>query len=386
MPVRVRILNLVVASTVIVLTACQTNYFPSDAADSSGELILNEADYNFVYKRMEDQIKIAPNNVHNIELGQYLSDLSCEVSAKYCSQIRIYVIQQPYFNAHMLPNGTLILFSGLLLRINSRQQLAYILAHEIAHYVHKHGLKKINYAKLISRAQKNIHNINPISGLNQLGRAFNQSRYSQALEREADDFSINTLINQKMSLADAAMLFENLKLENSASGKSNLGGFLSSHPGIQQRINLLNSRSDAVSINKFITQDSWQVIKNEFLDDWLTAELRKREYDSTRVLLKQLQSVSDKPGYFEFYFGEIYRKQGGIRNLQSAINHYQKHLETSNGSIVHRVYKNMAQAYANLDNFSIARRYYLKYLNLKPKPADLEIIKRELDRLPLRKN
>ena len=369
-------------TVVFVSTACQTKIMPVDSEKSSAALINNEYDYQFVFRRLENQIKLAPNRVKNIELDAYLTRLTCEISVEYCTQIRVYVINQPNFNAHMLPTGALIVFTGLLLRINNQEQLVYVLAHEIAHYVYKHGVKKINHAKMANRSLNTVYQGNPLKFFNRLDNVTTKNKYSRELEREADLFSINYFMKNNLSLTKAVSLFKNFHQENSAAGKYNRGGYLSSHPGIQQRINLISKHAAAVSVNKTSNQDSWPILKEEFINDWLIAELHKREFDSTLVLLKQLQAGSPNPGHYDFYFGEIYRKQGGSQNLQTAMGYYKNHLK-SKSIIVSSVYKSLAQVYAELENSAAAKQFYQKYINLNPKAADLGIIQQELKNLSL---
>lgn len=354
-----------------------------DSTKPDAELILNEADYKFVFDRLENQLKVAPNIVYDRDLEKYLTDLSCEIVENYCSKIRIYVIDQPDFNAHMLPNGALIVYTGLLLRINKRAQLAYILAHEIAHYVYKHGVKKINYAKITNQPQINVNKNKPLFDFDRSASAIMQNKYSQKLEHEADVFSIKALTDENYSLTHAATWFKNLNEENTALNKVNRGGYLSSHPGTRQRIKFIKAHSNKVLVKVADKKNSWMTIKNKFINEWLSAQLRKREFKSTKVLLDQLQSSSTNPGYYSFYVGEIFRKQGGVRNLKYAIKHYLNHLDSSNAKPLASVYKSLAQAYSGIAQFNQAKLYYQKYLNLNPKPEDIDLIRQEFTSLPL---
>lgn len=53
----------------------------------------------------------------------------------------VYVEKDLTPNASALPDGSLLITTGLLLRFDSEAQLAFVLAHELAHYLYRHALR-----------------------------------------------------------------------------------------------------------------------------------------------------------------------------------------------------------------------------------------------------
>ena len=53
----------------------------------------------------------------------------------------------PQFNAMMAPNGMMLVWSGLLLRVENEAQLAAILGHELGHYLERHSVEQLRAAK-----------------------------------------------------------------------------------------------------------------------------------------------------------------------------------------------------------------------------------------------
>ena len=106
--------------------------------------------------------------------------------------------------------------------------------------------------------------------------------------------------------------------------------------------------------------------------------MSKREFKSTRVLLNRLKANSSNPGYYDFYFGEIYRKQGGKQNAKMAISYYEKFLESNNATQLPRIYKSLGESYMELNRTDQALFYYNKYINLSPQPTDAHIIRSEI--------
>src|SRR3546814_3527175 len=73
----------------------------------------------------------------------YLVEVMQRLSRDFSSDMRVYLMRTPYFNASMAPNGMMTVWSGLLLRVNDEAQLAAILGHEMGHYMQRHTLARM---------------------------------------------------------------------------------------------------------------------------------------------------------------------------------------------------------------------------------------------------
>ena len=56
-------------------------------------------------------------------------------------QFNFSIVNDPELNAFALPDGTIVIHSGLLATLENEAQLATVLGHEIAHVTHKHGYR-----------------------------------------------------------------------------------------------------------------------------------------------------------------------------------------------------------------------------------------------------
>jgi tetratricopeptide (TPR) repeat protein len=74
-------------------------------------------------------------------VNAYLRKIVCRLTGPAgCARVRLYVLRIPAFNASMAPNGMMSVYTGLLLRVRDEAELAAVLAHEFAHFEHRHGL------------------------------------------------------------------------------------------------------------------------------------------------------------------------------------------------------------------------------------------------------
>ena len=135
-------------------------------------------------------------------------------------------------NAFTLPDGTIIVLDDLLTSIGDDPQTLAVFAHELGHAHGRHGLQVLLQSSAVG-AFWTLY-VGDISNLLAAApAALVEARYSQDLERQADDYGAALLMHNGMSpalLADALK-----KLAESHSGASK-GGYLSSHPSTDERM------------------------------------------------------------------------------------------------------------------------------------------------------
>ena len=93
----------------------------------------------------------------------------------------------------MAPNGMMQVWSGLLVRVVSEDELAAILGHEIAHYARAHSLERFRKMKksmavgsIFSVGLAALTGISPNSGIGELGAMLSTLAFSRRQETEAD--------------------------------------------------------------------------------------------------------------------------------------------------------------------------------------------------------
>jgi predicted Zn-dependent protease len=92
--------------------------------------------------RVEERLNTSGRVIEDEKIDEYLRQVICRLAPAHCEGIRIYVVDVPFFNASMSPNGMMQVWTGLLLRTENEAQLAFVLGHELAHYTERHSLKR----------------------------------------------------------------------------------------------------------------------------------------------------------------------------------------------------------------------------------------------------
>jgi len=103
---------------------------------------------------------------------------------------RFYVVQHPALNAFAVPGGYVFVFSGLLARVKSDDELAGVLAHEIGHVSGHHLLRQQKEGQVWTAAALLgllVSAVNPVLGAAGIAAAETaQLKYSREFEQEAD--------------------------------------------------------------------------------------------------------------------------------------------------------------------------------------------------------
>ena len=121
-------------------------------------------------------------------------------------EVRFYVLASNEVNAYATVNKTIFLTTGLLARIRSEAELAFVMAHELGHIEHNHGVERYKKAMKLAR-----------SLVNSRGRKefeedpYSISRYSRGQELEADSFGLAQFAKSEYPGFSVDSLFECLR-------------------------------------------------------------------------------------------------------------------------------------------------------------------------------
>jgi Zn-dependent protease with chaperone function len=135
-------------------------------------------------------------------------------------------------NAFTLPDGTIIVLDDLITLINDDPQILAVFAHELGHAHGRHGLQLLLQSSAVG-AFWTLYVGDISSLLAAAPAAVLQARYSQDLEREADDYGAALLMHNGMS---PALLADSLKKLTESRPGSSKGGYLSTHPSTDERL------------------------------------------------------------------------------------------------------------------------------------------------------
>lgn len=338
----------------------------------------------------ERRLAASPILIRDEKLTAYVKGVLCAtVGEDRCNATRVYIVREPTFNATMTRNGTMRVFSGLLLRMRSEAELAAILGHEFGHFEKRHGLGKY-------RAHRNGTDILAWAGLllsmspsYDARRTYNNLeisvygdlyRYGRDNEREADLLGLGYLNRSALRPQAASEVWANLIGEIEASvrvkglNKPNFNAiaFTASHPPEAERASYLaalalpeaDARDDGVSRYRAALAD-WIPV---FLDD----QIKVNDFGASEYIIENLA----REGWTAALWlarGELYRKRGHPRDLVNAVNFYSEAI-AADGSIA-AAYRGLGLSQMKLNEITAGRTALTKYLELEPNAPDAKMIR-----------
>lgn len=166
-----------------------------------------------------------------------LADLSACTQLRY--PVTLHVTQSDDINAVALPGGHILLFSGLIDKLHSENGLAFVLAHELAHFTNKDHLRLMGRSVVMATVSiligaDNSNFINFMSPVNQL----EQAQFSQHRESTADKIALDILQCHYGHVGGADEFFKHL-VNNPLFFDSGLNHYFSTHPEALLRIEQL---------------------------------------------------------------------------------------------------------------------------------------------------
>ena len=145
------------------------------------------------------------------------------------------VVQDATVNAFALPDGHIVVFTGILDKLKSYDELAGLLSHEAVHINNRHSMKMlcrnlVGYL-FVSVLLSDVNGIMAIIGDNI--RSIHSLSYSRQFEKEADMYGLDLLSNNCVDPMGMTRLLSRLQAEELS---INIPAFLSSHPITDDRM------------------------------------------------------------------------------------------------------------------------------------------------------
>jgi Zn-dependent protease with chaperone function len=141
-------------------------------------------------------------------------------------------------NAAVVPGGTIIVFTGLLDRVQSENGLSFVLAHELSHIANRDHLRAMGRGIVLFGISAILTGSDSgLTGLLAPATHLGTATYSREREALADAKALQVLHCRYGHVGGATELFEALKKEDADAGS--VSHYLASHPSMQLRIDAL---------------------------------------------------------------------------------------------------------------------------------------------------
>lgn len=191
---------------------------------------------------MEKDLPISSfiENMDTEKLPPYLEEVSQKVINSFAlpenMHITIHYVNDDTVNAFATLGGHIVLYRGLLDKLKHEDELAMVIAHEIAHVKYRHPILSVSHGLVVGIVLTAISSSSGNSVVNEIMGTTGMAslmKFSRDFEYQADKEAINSLVKLYGHAEGALGLF---KVFNAEFGKDLNFEFLATHPLTENRI------------------------------------------------------------------------------------------------------------------------------------------------------
>ena len=323
-------------------------------------------------------------------LNIYVRNVLCAtVGQNRCGAARIYILRMPIFNATMSPNGTMRVFSGLLLRVRNEAELAAVLGHEFGHFEQRHSLARfkarrsgtdlLSWAAVLAtlgNTYQSYSNFDSIQ-LSVYGHLF---RFNRDQEREADRLGLGYLNRSNLRPQAASIVWRNIMAEQQASAlvrglkKPNFErvAFFSTHPPEAERASTLAALAAPDGQNRDEGADRYAAALAPWLPMFLDDQVKLNDFGASDHIITSLAEGGWTAPLLTAR-GDLYRARGNPRDLTLAAEFYGKAVELN--AALPEAQRGFGLALMKTGRRTEGQAALRRYLELKPNASDANMIK-----------
>lgn len=163
-----------------------------------------------------------------------LDEFVKELKFSSSKPLKFTIVKSDEVNAFALPNGDIVIFTGILKKMNSYEELVALIGHEATHVHHRHSMKmlgrKLSGYIFISTILGDANGV--VTAIGENAHALHSLSYSRHYEEDADNGAFNTLKINKVNPKGMVDLFKTIDNKDD----SIIPEFISTHPITKNRI------------------------------------------------------------------------------------------------------------------------------------------------------
>lgn len=319
-------------------------------------------------------------------LNRYVQGVLCRtVGEDRCRGVRTYIVEVPAFNASMAPNGTMIVWTGLLMRARNEAELAAILGHEFAHFELRHSLNGFKQRRGASDLAAWVQVLGAAANTDtqdtQISILASMFRFSRDQEQAADLLGIKYMASGGYPATAASEVWQHIMAEDDATAighgrkprQTYADGYFDTHPSSLRRATYLSAEATKLGrTNSDPRTEPLRLATAKHLPTWLDAQIKLNNFGGTEYLLDQLAKQQGWTGELLFARGELYRQRGTPRDLGASTGFYREAI--AKGYSKPAVHRNLGMALLRTNQPTDGTAALAEYLRLQPDANDAKAI------------
>lgn len=192
-----------------------------------------------LYKDLDQEYRITEFRAGSLEYETLKALEANIINSKFKDEeFKVHHIDDQLINAYYIGDGNIMLFEGLLQKLNTENQLAGLIAHEMGHAVEEHLTEDLerNLGLSILNLLFNHFTDNDYQTMTNVAQNLIANGYSREQEQESDIYAVDLMLR---SGYDPQGLIELMKIFKENSNNFKLLEFTQTHPIPDSRIDYL---------------------------------------------------------------------------------------------------------------------------------------------------
>lgn len=324
--------------------------------------------------REEARLKRSPLTIHDQQLQAYLQDLVCRLAPEHCPDIRVHPVRVPQFNAMMAPNGMMMVWSGLLLRVENEAQLAAILGHEMGHYLERHQVEQLRAAEnhaLLAQMVGMVGGLGTVFG--QIGLTASLFAFSREHESRADRMGVRLMVANGYDPHEAVKVWNNLLqearvTEGKDAGKT--GDIFDTHPATAERRDELLKLAEGYGGRT--DEDRYRKAIAPLRFGWIQDEIKRGQFEESVILFDRMLKHDPNDVQVLYARGEVRRLRGDPGDAELALADLQR--ASAMPGAPAQTFRSMGLIYRKANDAASAQKAFHAYLAEAPQAPDAALV------------
>lgn len=189
-----------------------------------------------------------------------LADRICSKNKLERSNLKLHILEKDEVNAFALPDGHLVIYTGLIMDCENQEELAGVIGHEMAHIALNHVMKKLVKEFGLSALISITTGHGGSGTIQETAKTLSSTAFDRKLERAADLKSVEYLQAASINPSPFADFLNRMGEEG---GEIKALSWISTHPDSKERAEYIQEslRNKKIQDNPVLKLQTWERIQ-----------------------------------------------------------------------------------------------------------------------------
>lgn len=345
---------------------------------SPADAILSKSTEAQIGRSIMRDIRRSGMVVEDPQITEYINEIGHRIAAQTNNgdyEFTFFVVDDPRINAFALPGGYIGVHTGLIEASRNEDELAGVVAHEVAHVTQRHIARAIHAssrqsmlstalmlgAVILGAAGGDADVVQAGMAVSQGTAVQQQINFTRSNEYEADRIGIQALTDAGFDAYGMASFFEVMSRQETSSPDSRFPDFLRTHPVTTERIS--EARARATDYERIDSPDSagYGIARSRIM---------VAAYDTSAQAVERFErkAYAEQSDIERYALAVAYQRDARNRDANSI---FEELVEKDKKVIAYHI--GLAQTQLALENYAASQETFSRAIELFPRNVPLVI-------------